>query len=181
MANVGSETRSSRKNRKFPLFRANISRERDSALICTDRVLRDRQNGDWGEEPQGTLSSEFSVSHVPRGSKRPSRLLRAEAPRNGGPGGGKDARETIGFSTRFLIATWNCAGLPNLIMVNCKEMEFTTPDSIFGDVPDLDSRKEAEIGKDREKWNSLRPQSVSNLFMGKCRKKVTCRFGGRIF
>ncbi len=32
-----------------------------------------------------------------------------------------------------------------------------TPDSIFGDVPDLDSRKAAELAADREKWKSLRP------------------------
>ncbi len=32
-----------------------------------------------------------------------------------------------------------------------------TPDSLFGDVPDLGSRKAAEIAKDREKWKSLRP------------------------
>ncbi len=32
-----------------------------------------------------------------------------------------------------------------------------TPDSLFGDVPDLDSRKAAEIAKDREKWKSIRP------------------------
>ncbi len=48
-----------------------------------------------------------------------------------GPGGNKDARETIGFSK--------------------------TPDSLFGDVPDLDSRRAAEIAKDREKRKSLRP------------------------
>ncbi len=44
-----------------------------------------------------------------------------------GPGGSKDAREA------------------------------TTPDSIFGDVPDLDSRKAAELAAGREKWKSLRP------------------------
>ncbi len=32
-----------------------------------------------------------------------------------------------------------------------------TPDSLFGDVPDLDSGKAAEIVKDGEKWKSLRP------------------------
>ncbi len=32
-----------------------------------------------------------------------------------------------------------------------------TPGSLFGDVPDLDSGKEAEIANDREKWKSLRP------------------------
>ncbi len=31
-----------------------------------------------------------------------------------------------------------------------------TPDSIFGDVPDLDSRKAAELAVGREKWKSLR-------------------------
>ncbi len=31
-----------------------------------------------------------------------------------------------------------------------------TPDSLFGDVPDLDSRKASEIPKGREKWKSLR-------------------------
>ncbi len=32
-----------------------------------------------------------------------------------------------------------------------------TPDELFGDAPDLDSGKAAEIAKDREKWKSLRP------------------------
>ncbi len=32
-----------------------------------------------------------------------------------------------------------------------------TPDSLFGHVPDLDSRKAAEIAKEREKWKSLWP------------------------
>ncbi len=30
-------------------------------------------------------------------------------------------------------------------------------DTFFGDVPDLDSRKAAELAADREKWKSLRP------------------------
>ncbi len=38
-----------------------------------------------------------------------------------------------------------------------KDARKTTPDSLFGDVPDLESRKVAEIAKDREKWKSLRP------------------------
>ncbi len=32
------------------------------------------------------------------------------------------------------------------------------------------------LEKDREKWKSLRPSSVGNLFMGKCSKK-TCNGG----
>ncbi len=31
------------------------------------------------------------------------------------------------------------------------------PDSLFGDVPDLDRRKAAEIAKERENWKILRP------------------------
>ncbi len=38
------------------------------------------------------------------------------APRKRGLRGSKVARETIGFSTRFNIATWNCAGLSNPTM-----------------------------------------------------------------
>ncbi len=40
------------------------------------------------------------------------------------------------------------------VLMNCDR---PTPDSPFGDVPDLDNRKAAEIAKDREKWKSLRP------------------------
>ncbi len=40
------------------------------------------------------------------------------------------------------------------VLMNCVR---TTPDSLFGGVPDIDSRKAAEIAKDREKWKSLRP------------------------
>ncbi len=58
-----------------------------------------------------------------RGPESP-RLLRGEAPRKRGPGGSKDARESIGLSTRLRIATWNCAGLANLTMTSCKEMDF---------------------------------------------------------
>ncbi len=58
-----------------------------------------------------------------RGPESP-RLLRWEAPRKRGSGGSKDARETIAFSTRFRIAAWNCAGLSNLTMTICKEVEF---------------------------------------------------------
>ncbi len=58
-----------------------------------------------------------------RGPESPG-LLRGEAPRKRGPGGSKDARETIGFSTRSRIARWNCAGLSNLTMIICKETDF---------------------------------------------------------
>ncbi len=37
------------------------------------------------------------------------------------------------------------------------------PDSLFGDGPNLDPRKAAEIAHDAEKWKSLRPHSVANL------------------
>ncbi len=37
------------------------------------------------------------------------------------------------------------------------ELSQTTPDSLFGEVPDLDSRTAAEIAKDREKWKILSP------------------------
>ncbi len=40
------------------------------------------------------------------------------------------------------------------VLMNCVR---TTPDSLFGDVPDLDSRKAAEIAKDIGKSKSLRP------------------------
>ncbi len=40
------------------------------------------------------------------------------------------------------------------LVMNCVR---PTPDSIFGDVPDPDSRKAAELEADREKWKSLRP------------------------
>ncbi len=53
------------------------------------------------------------------------------------------------------------------VLMNCVK---PTPDSLFGDVPDLDSGKAAEIAKDREKWKSFGLQSVANLFMGKCNK-----------
>ncbi len=32
-----------------------------------------------------------------------------------------------------------------------------TPDSLFGDVPDVDNRKAAEIAKGREEWKNLKP------------------------
>ncbi len=47
----------------------------------------------------------------------------------------------------------------------------STPDSIFGDVPDLDSRNAGELVADREKWKRLRPQTIANLYMGICSKK----------
>ncbi len=48
-----------------------------------------------------------------------------------------------------------------------------TPDSLFGDAPDLDSRKAAEIAKGKGKGEkALGPQSVADLFMGKCSKKT---------
>ncbi len=31
-----------------------------------------------------------------------------------------------------------------------------TLDSLFGDVPDLDSRKAADMAKNKEKWKSIR-------------------------
>ncbi len=34
-------------------------------------------------------------------------------------------------------------------------MQRPTPDSRFGDIPDLDSRKAAETAQDSEKWKSL--------------------------
>ncbi len=40
------------------------------------------------------------------------------------------------------------------VLMNCVK---PTTDSLFGDVPDLDSGKAAEIAKDREEWKSLRP------------------------
>ncbi len=40
------------------------------------------------------------------------------------------------------------------VLMNCVR---PTPDSLFDDVPDLDSRKTGEIAKDMEKWKSLRP------------------------
>ncbi len=73
----------------------------------------------------------------------PPRLLRGEAPRKRGPGGCNDALETVGFSTRF-----------------------RSPDSLFGDVPELDSRKAAEIAEDREKCEASGLQSGANLFRG---------------
>ncbi len=91
------------------------------------------------------------------------RLLRVGTSTEG-PGGSKDARETIGLSTQLRIATWNCAGLSNMHCVR------PTPDSLFDDVPDLYSRKAIELTADREKWKHLRPQNVVNLFMGKCSK-----------
>ncbi len=50
------------------------------------------------------------------------------------------------------------------VLMNC--VRPTPADSLFGDVPDLDSRKAAEIAKDREKWKSL---------MGRCSKKILSR------
>ncbi len=46
-----------------------------------------------------------------------------------------------------------------------------TLDSLFGDVPDLDSRKAAEIARTGKSGKALGLQSVANLFMGKCSKK----------
>ncbi len=46
-----------------------------------------------------------------------------------------------------------------------------TWDSLFGDVPDLDSGKAAEIARDSERGKALVLQSVGNFFMGKCSKK----------
>ncbi len=40
------------------------------------------------------------------------------------------------------------------VLMNCDK---PTPGSLFGDVPDLDSGKAAEIAKDWEKWKSLWP------------------------
>ncbi len=48
---------------------------------------------------------------------RVPRLLQGEADRKRVPGSSNDARETISFSTRFRIATRNCAGLSNLTIV----------------------------------------------------------------
>ncbi len=69
-----------------------------------------------------------------------------------GPGGSKDARETIdglGHILRLEVHR-----VIRRVLMNCVR---PTPDSLFGDVPDRDSRKAAEIAKDREKWKSLRP------------------------
>ncbi len=38
-----------------------------------------------------------------------------------------------------------------------------TPDLIFGDVPDLDSRKAAELAADREKWKTPRAYKASTV------------------
>ncbi len=40
------------------------------------------------------------------------------------------------------------------VLMNCAR---PTPDSLFGDVPDLDSKKAPEIAMEREKLKSLRP------------------------
>ncbi len=40
------------------------------------------------------------------------------------------------------------------VLMNCVR---PTPDSLFGDVPDRDSRNADEIADDREKWKSLWP------------------------
>ncbi len=50
------------------------------------------------------------------------------------------------------------------VLMNCVR---PTPDSLFGDVPDLDGRNAAEIAKEREKWKSPGLRSVADLFMGK--------------
>ncbi len=39
------------------------------------------------------------------------------------------------------------------VLINCVK---PTPDSLFGDVPELDSRNAAELAVDRDKWKSLR-------------------------
>ncbi len=90
-------------------------------------------------------------------------------------------RETIGFSQELPIATWNCGGLShsgaigsriafvrirgrpaNLyrtvrkILLSCVK---PTPESIFGDVPDLNITKAILDAKNRSKWKKLRPSS----------------------
>ncbi len=75
-----------------------------------------------------------------------------------------EAREpTLDFIMRARDRRWNWLGHIHCleehrairrVRMNCVR---PTPDSLFGDVLDLDSRKAAEIAKDREKWKSLRP------------------------
>ncbi len=55
------------------------------------------------------------------------------------------------------------------VLLNCI---WRTLDSLFGDVPDQDGRKAAEIAAVWEKWKSSGLQSVANLFMGKCCEKI---------
>ncbi len=50
-----------------------------------------------------------------------------------------------------------------LDLMNCVK---PSPESSFGDVPDLDSRKAAELAESREKWKCSGLQSVANLFTG---------------
>ncbi len=47
----------------------------------------------------------------------------------------------------------------------------TIKEGTLNAVNNVDSRKEAEIAKDTEKWKILGLQSVAILFMGKCSKK----------
>ncbi len=51
-------------------------------------------------------------------------------------------------------------GIGSLVFLKTRELVVfilrSLPDSLFGDVPDLDSKKAAEIAKGREKWKSLR-------------------------
>ncbi len=54
------------------------------------------------------------------------------------------------------------------MLINCVK---PTPDSLFGDIQELDSRKAVEIAADREKWKSSGLLSVADLFIGKCSKK----------
>ncbi len=53
------------------------------------------------------------------------------------------------------------------VLMNCVR---PAPDSLFGDVPDLDSKTAADITKDREKRKASGLQSVANHFMGNCSK-----------
>ncbi len=46
-----------------------------------------------------------------------------------------------------------------------------TPDSIFGDIPGLDSRKAAELAADKKSGKASCLQSVANLYIGMCSKK----------
>ncbi len=81
-----------------------------------------------------------------------------------GFGSGRNARKTTLYVViRTRDRRWNWLGhMLNMkqhrvirrVLMNCVR---PTTDSIFGDVPDLDSRTEAEIAKDREILKSLRP------------------------
>ncbi len=96
--------------------------------------------------------------------KRRRRKRSKKCSRKSNSGDAEEAREpTLDVMMTVRDRRWNWRGhilrveehrVIRRVLMNCVR---PSPDSLFGDAPELDSRKEAEISKDRENWKSLRP------------------------